>query len=251
MAKSANPQATALEALARALADPTPKLMLGSKSAPGFFTGSSAPVKAAARLCEERGWLAPTGELVGKGKSRKPTYRLTPAGLQAVLQHSEPLQLLRGLEGTLRQQLEVFTALREQMGRLLEGARPVAEAVAALTARMEPPDVEQIVRRMGQGGTPASAPPQVAGDWLEQAVQLVREQQQRDRYQPLTLPQLFAALRRSHPVLTLGQFHDGLRTLRDQGRIRLSPWTRALATLDDARNALFLDGEVMYYVEPR
>ena len=28
-----------------------------------------------------------------------------------------------------------------------------------------------------------------------------------------------------------------------------SSWLRALATIEDARNALFLDGEVMYYVE--
>ena len=80
-------------------------------------------------------------------------------------------------------------------------------------------------------------------------MKLVTEQQQRDRYLPLDLPRIYATLKQSRPSLTLGQFHDGLRMLRDQARIRLKPYTRALATIDDARNALFLDGEVMYYVE--
>ena len=53
-----------------------------------------------------------------------------------------------------------------------------------------------------------------------------------------------------YPGLTLGEFHDGLRDLRDSDRIRLIPFTRALATIPDARNALYLDGEVMYYVQP-
>jgi hypothetical protein len=67
--------------------------------------------------------------------------------------------------------------------------------------------------------------------------------------QRLTLPQVFERVRARKPDLTLGQFHDGLRRLQDERRIRLSPYTQALATLDDPRNALFLDREVKFYVE--
>ena len=78
---------------------------------------------------------------------------------------------------------------------------------------------------------------------------MAAEQKQRNSFQRLTLPQVFERLRVRHPDLTLGQFHDGLRRLQDEKRIRLAPFTQALATLDDPRNALFLDREVKYYVE--
>ena len=78
---------------------------------------------------------------------------------------------------------------------------------------------------------------------------MITEQKQRNPLQRLSLPQMFERLRVRHPALTLGQFHDGLRQLQDEHRVRLGPYTQALATLDDPRNALFLDREVKFYVE--
>jgi hypothetical protein len=52
--KTADPQATALEVLSRALTDPVPKVLFGSKAVPGFFTGASQAVKAAAKVCQKR-----------------------------------------------------------------------------------------------------------------------------------------------------------------------------------------------------
>jgi hypothetical protein len=257
VAKAADPQTVALQALAQALGDPTPKVLFGTAKVPSFFKGSTQAIKNAARLCEERQWLAATGEWIGRGKSKKPTYRVTPSGVQAVLDHGEPLTAVRGLQSTLEQQVQLFGSLREQLGQMVEHVRPLTEVVNQLARRVEPPNVDQLVRQLSDSTTPrtsaapapAKSTPAATGEWLNDAVRLITEQQQRDRYQPLTLPQFFAALRRSWPALTLGQFHDGLRTLRDQGRIRLSPYTRALATLDDGRNAIFLDGEVMYYAQ--
>jgi hypothetical protein len=242
-------QAVALEALAQAFADPAAKVLLGSAQLPGFFKGSSKAVKDAARLCDERQWLVPTGEWVGKGSSRKEKYRLGPAGIQAVLQHGEARALLRGLTAALQQQVEVLRPLHKRIGELLAQRESLSDAVAQLTQKLEPPDVEGLVRRLSNAAPLPPAAPAGPPDWLDEAVRQAAEQRQRDRYQLLSLPQLYAALRRTRPALTLGQFHDGLRLLRDQGRIRLSPFTRALATIDDPRNALFLDGEVMYYVE--
>jgi hypothetical protein len=246
--KTVDIESLALEALALALTDPEPKLLFASGAVAGFFKGATQPVKAAARLCEDRQWLTPTDDWHGKGKTRKQKYRLSPAGSQAVLQHSEPLVVLRSLATALQQQTTTFQAIHQQLGRLLGGLQPLADTVGQLTRRLEPPNIEELLRRLN-GAPAAAASPSSPPDWFDAAVRLVSEQQQRDRYQPLSLPQLYAALRQTRPGLTLGQFHDGLRLLRDQGRVRLAPFTRALATIDDARNALFLDGEVMYYVE--
>jgi hypothetical protein len=245
--KTVDAQSLALEALAAALADPTPRVLFGTAAVPGFFKGATQPVKAAAQLCEERQWLAATDEWQGKGKSRKPKYRLTPQGAQAVLDHGQPLVILRTLAEVLKQQSDTFRALNEHIGRLLGSVEPLRETVSMLAKRLEPPNVAALVRGMQAPTSPA--PSSNSADWLDAAVNLASQQVQRDRYQPLSLPQLYATLKQTRPGLTLGEFHDGLRLLRDRGRIRLAPFTRALATIDDPRNALFLDGEVMYYVE--
>jgi hypothetical protein len=63
------------------------------------------------------------------------------------------------------------------------------------------------------------------------------------------LKRVYEHLRQTHPALTLGEFHDGMRTLHQQRRIRLDPYTQALATLQDPIHALYLDREVKYYVD--
>jgi hypothetical protein len=69
-----------------------------------------------------------------------------------------------------------------------------------------------------------------------------------DVYNPMTLPDLYGALKTIRPDLTVGQFHDMVRESFDANEIRLLPWTRCMAAIAGCREALFLDGEVMYYV---
>jgi hypothetical protein len=68
-----------------------------------------------------------------------------------------------------------------------------------------------------------------------------------DAYLSPDLPAVFAAVR-LHVPLALGQFHDELRQLHAAGRVELLPFTRALATIESRDNAIFLDGEVRYFV---
>ena len=102
MAKVANAEALALEALARLLGEPAPRVMHGSKAIAGVFPGASAADKAAAKYCLDHGWLVPTGQAAGKGKTRKELYRLAPAGLQVVLVRSDPTELLRALADNMK-----------------------------------------------------------------------------------------------------------------------------------------------------
>jgi hypothetical protein len=252
-AKATDPFPLAVEALTRALLDPSPKVLLGSKAAPGFFQSSSASTRAAAKLCEDRGWVSGTGEWAGSGKSKKQKYRLTPAGVRAILEHGETLTVVRSLAGALQEQVDQYRSMRDRLGLLADQIQPLTEVVNRLLDKVQPPDVEAILQKLDRPLTPPPAPvretaPAVAG-WLDEVVGLVAEQARRDRLQPLTLPQIFSAIRKRSPEITLGQFHDGLRKLHDQRRVRLTPYTRALATLGDPRNAVFLNGEVMYYAE--
>jgi hypothetical protein len=253
MAKGTQTEPLALEALSRLLGEPAPKALHGSKSIPGIFPGASAAEKSAAKLCLDRGWLLPTGDAVGKGKSRKELYRLAPAGLQAVLAQSDPTGLLRSLADNVAR-LEGQTA--ELQSGIADALRPIGAFATALSelkgaigqalTKVKPVDLDQYRSVF------ATPPPTGTRDqfsWGDEVVRMAAEQKQRNAFQRLTLPQVFERLRARYPELTLGQFHDGLRRLQDERRIRLGPYTQALATLDDPRNALFLDREVKYYVE--
>jgi hypothetical protein len=264
MAKVAQIEPLALEALANLLEDVSPRVLHGSKSVPGVFSGATAATKAAAQICLDKGWLEVTGQLAGKGKTAKPLYRLTAAGFQAVLARGNPAEILKKLDACLDRLArdtatlpnmiqEKFAEVTNQVAALHQSLQSTSNelrmALIQTETRLKPPDLETLQRLFaGNSYVPPSSGIS-AQDWSEDVIRLAGEQKKRDPFQRLTLPQVFDHLRGKFPGLTLGQFHDGLRRLQDERRIRLGPFTQALATLDDPRNALFLDREVKYYVE--
>jgi hypothetical protein len=147
----------------------------------------------------------------------------------------------------LGKRLEKVEAALQHQGQ--EGlAEKIDQAFASLQKRLEKPMSLAPAQSMPVSPEPVKVPPK-STDWSEDVIRMVVEQKQRSSFQRLTLPQIFERLRTTHPDMTLGQFHDGLRRLQDEKRLRLGPYTQALATLDDPRNALFLDREVKFYVE--
>src|SRR5262249_10239959 len=100
---------------------------------------------------------------------------------------------------------------------------------------------------------PASPAPSLPvagpGSWLDAVIPFVAEQKRLNSFDRPNLKKLYEYLKQTTPDLTIGQFHDGLRALHQQRRIRLDPYTQALATLLDPLHALYLDREVKYYVD--
>jgi hypothetical protein len=76
---------------------------------------------------------------------------------------------------------------------------------------------------------------------------IVKRLHGRDFSGNVTLHDLFQELHAAWPSLTVGQFHDCLRTLKAEGKIRLAPFTRALTYVAHEAEPLYLGGEVMYY----
>jgi hypothetical protein len=62
------------------------------------------------------------------------------------------------------------------------------------------------------------------------------------------LPELY---RHAAPFLTLGLFHDGLRSLHEQHRIYLHPWTGPMCEIPQPECALLVGHEVAYYASLR
>src|SRR5262245_7623702 len=79
------------------MANPAPRVLLGSSKKPGIFSSSGKPAKEAAQLCQEQHWIEGTDQFEGKGKTRKELYRITPAGVHYALSHAEPVQLLQAI----------------------------------------------------------------------------------------------------------------------------------------------------------
>ena len=226
MAKAVPTAELALAALAPLLVDPTPMVLHGSKSVAGIFKAAGQKDKAAAQLCLQNHWLEPTGQFTGKGRSRKEHFRITLQGVQAVLNQSESATLLRSLKSGLEQLHgrvsnltdTVQNSLNEVLAvlqPLLGGLTSFQKALDQLEAELKPPDVEEIVRRLASTTAALSSPLSPAADglptgptapatgdgrgatqpaeldWLDEVVGMVAEQQRRNAFQRLTLPEIY------------------------------------------------------------
>ncbi len=243
---SIDPRETAITALLPALSDPAPRVLFGTAAVPGFFKGQTAAVKAAAEHCLREQWLEETGAKAGTGTKAKTLYRLTARGIEALLRCSPPLLALQSVDETLRGQRQLILQLQNAVEQLANPARyqRLEQLLQSAVEKLSPPDVTNV---MAAAQSPKPAPAAAAdASWREKMFQIAK--QAGGAAQPLSLRDLFRELKKTHAGLDLGQFHEGVRALRDAGRLRLLPYTRAYAEIAGHREAMFLDGEVMYYV---
>jgi hypothetical protein len=115
-----------------------------------------------------------------------------------------------------------------------------------LKAGAEPGD---ILAAIGEKLAPpyrAGARPRLTDEWLEQVVKQVQQFTQHRPSESYPLPQLYRDVAEPQGV-SLGEFHDGLRRLSREARIRLIEWTQPLRTMPDERFALIAGGEIRYY----
>jgi hypothetical protein len=261
MAKTASPEELALEAIERALADPTPRKLHGTKANPGIFLASSAAAKAAAQLCLERGLIVPCGEQRTKSKTT-PLYGIGPAGVGYLLERDPLRQLLTATQDGVTRLAQTSAECQQTLARVQQQAAKLQEVVQHAAARLQPPDVQKMLAAVqaardasGSVAAPSSpvraptasaaAEPRVADELLQHVLQHKRQSPLR----PMDLPQLFRFARSRQPALSLGQFHDLMRRLADAGRVRLSPFTQAMYQLPEPQCAMIAGREIMYYVE--
>jgi hypothetical protein len=253
-------KAQLLDGLRKGLDGSTRRLQGAGKN-PGLFPGGKTG-EAVVRRALDGGLVrqvpSPQPAKPG-GRSKPPVFAVvTDKGRLLVLDSDSPAALLSGLGESLSAQGVALSAavqaaggevsaLRESLDQLHKGLN------AQLAAYQQTAQAVQAALERARQQSPAhsaSARQEPHADaWLEDVVQMVAEQKRRNSFERATLPRIYEQLRKSRPSLTLGQFHDGLRALQAQRRIRLAPYTQALATLEDAQNALYFDREVKFYVD--
>ncbi|HZZ78703.1 MAG TPA: hypothetical protein VFE62_09300 [Gemmataceae bacterium] len=160
--------------------------------------------------------LVDTGQLFEHPKGRSPCYSATPADPKKYVTKS-------GLK-----------QLQAVYGKLIKAKVLGADIVAAVSAKLDPP---LALNFNSHSNT----------DWHESAIEFLREFNARRPSESCSLPDFFRAVAAPKGV-TLSEFHEGLRTLSKQGRIRLDAWTQPLYMLKEEQFSLILDKEIRYYV---
>jgi hypothetical protein len=232
----------ALEALSRALIDPAPRVLFGSKAKLGIFDGAGQALKQAAQLCLDRGWLEGSGQFEGKGKTRKELFRITTAAAQEAISKSEPVGLFKDALGYL----EKIVGLKDKVEATLGALQKQREITQTLLERWQPPDWKRLLENVARAST---APPiSAAADASHGLLTYLEDYQKKNPYGHCPLPELYHRSAEARG-LTIGQFHDCLRRLVQEKKVRLHPFTGAAYQLQEEQFALLAGQEIKYYAE--
>jgi hypothetical protein len=233
-----------LDALTRAVADPDGVPLHGSKSAPGLFPASPAARQAAQR-CKDEG-LVRVVTTQARGKTVQEICAITEKGLTYLLSQVNPRQVLEDL-------VRAVESRQAQVGELVASARQTQAGFEALRAV-----AERVLQQVQQRREPAPLPCDKAAasgngtpPWTAAALAELARWQAAGASEDYPLPALFRAVRQGGPALSIGQFHDGLRRLHDQGQIYLHPWTGPLYEIPEPPYALLIGHEIAYYASLR
>lgn len=261
MAKAASVDDLVLEAVERAVADPLPRPLHGTRANPGVFLSKSATAKAAAQRCLDSGLIEKRAAQKTKSKTVE-LYGVAPAGIAYLLEHDQPTRLLQAASGGVDNLAQVAGRCQQTLEQVQRQLGELRQTVAGAAARLQPPEFDRFLKalqRPAAGGDQPS-PPQASSSAkadvgqadAELAANLlahVRQQKQQAALRPVELPQLYRFARSLRPDLSLGQFHDVLRHMAAARQIRLSPFTQAMYQLAEPECAMILGREVMYYVD--
>lgn len=223
-----------LDGLLRAAAEAEGKPLHGAKNA-GLFPTSAAG-RQAAQFCLDHGCL----HLIGvetQGKKPVELYAITPSGLAFVVEKLSPAKVLEQIGQALAERARQWEALSETVHRCqaeLETFRRRIETIAADLPRRS----EALLATL-------------RGSWKQAALEYLEHWHQDRPHEDCPLPELLSQVQRTCPGLTLGQFHDGLRRLHDEGQIYLHPWTGPLYEIPEPACALLVGHAVAYYASRR
>jgi hypothetical protein len=231
-----------LEALHRAVAEPSGMPLFGGKKAAGLFA-ASAPAKKAAQLCKDEG-LVQTIRTQTKGRTAQEICAITDKGLAFLLNQASPKHVLESL-------VQALESRRAQVGELVESARRTQAGFEALQA-----SAEKVLRQLQQH--PASLPVEKTasnGNGADAAGKAIlgtlTRWQNSGALEDCPLPQLYRSVRESVPSLTVGLFHDALRRLQERMQMYLHPWTGPMYELPEPAFALMVGHEIAYYASLR
>lgn len=245
-------RATLLDALRSALAADAEILLFRSGKLHGLFPMRTAVATAAADLARSERLLEVVRREV-KGRLVFEWVRIAPAGVEYLYRHESP----RAVLGELRDALAVsrtgvpvwLDEVRHELTAI--GAR-LATEVEILTRKLDglAKRVDDALRRADAAGPGWPEGVEEVVPWSVAALAYLDKRRESGLSGHCPLPELFAAVRRREPGLTLTDYHDGLKTLAAYKALLLLPFDGPAYALPEPEYAL-PDGEGFLYYAAR
>lgn len=212
-------------ALKQAMAEPGEHRLYRSGKLAGLFASRSGVAgDAAARALRDEFLTVVRTEM--RGKTMVEWVALTPKGIEFLHAHESPLTVLRQMHETLAVSRagiprwlesiqQQWVAFSEQVKSDLQ---QTIKRLDALSDR-----VEEALRRAD--AVAPKIPDAVGGSlpWALASLEYLDQRRFAGAPGDCPLPELFSAVRESHPQLSIIEFQDGLRRLADHGALRLIP----------------------------
>jgi hypothetical protein len=236
-----------LDALRRALARPGEHRLYRSGKLDGLFAAKTgAPAAAAARALREG--LLETARTETKGRTVIEWVRVGPRGVDFLHEHESPLRALQELRGTLRCNQQALPAwLAEMRAGLLVIDEKVAAEARGWSERLRALEerVEGALRRLEAAGPILPREVLEAHPWAVDALNYLDRRRSGGAADDCPLPELFNAVIRHHPDLSVSAFHEGLRRLHERRAVLLRA-APSVADIAQPELALLEGAEVFY-----
>jgi hypothetical protein len=239
-----------IEALRLARAEPAEQRLCKCGKLPGLFPSRAGPSGQAVERALREG-LVEIVRSETKGKVVTEWARLTPRGIDFLHSRESPSAVLHELRTVLQTSREGVPLWLAEMqrelaavtARLTEDSQRLLHRLDVLSQR-----VEDALRRADATG--AQLPNGLAESvpWALDALAYLDRRRAGGAPGHCPLPELFAALCRERPELSVTSFHDGLRRLCDRRAVTLLPFAGPPSALPEPEYALLDGATVLYYV---
>ncbi|MCI0681897.1 MAG: hypothetical protein L0Y71_07310 [Gemmataceae bacterium] len=244
-------QAILLEALRQGSATAGEQRLYRAGKLPGLLPSRSS-LHAEAAVVALRDGLIEIVRTETRGKTAVEWVRVTPKGVQFVLDRESPVRAMDELQALLKLNEQGFPGWVAELRQRIDdiGERFLGE-VQALRQRFEAlvGRVEDSLKRTDKYGPPPVPGAAGAIPWAHDLVEYLERRAASGMGDKCAMPELFGHLKVKEAELSIKDFHIGLRRLHDRGSVRLLPH-EAPDGPPEPEYAL-LDGPAVYWYAAR
>ena len=241
-----------IDALKQCLADPAEQRLFKSGKLDGLFTSRTGiNGDAAARALNDG--LLEVVRTESKGKSTTEWVRITPRAMEFLHAQESPVQALKDLQSVLQANRDRVPLWLTEMQRELQTlSGKLAGEAERWTHRLDAlaNQVEEALRRAESHGPQLSSSANADAPWAMTALTYLDQRKGAGANGACPLPELFSAVRDKYPELSVTDFHERLRRLRDRRALTLLPFSGSANDIPEPEHAL-LDGADLLYCATR
>ncbi|MFO0863844.1 MAG: hypothetical protein U0744_04160 [Gemmataceae bacterium] len=227
-----------LDALRLGIAEGRELPLFAAKGTAGLFPANAAGKQAAQQAREQN--LVRIARTETRGKTAVELAVPTREGVTWWLGQTSPRPVVEAL----------LAAIKASETRCAEWSAETKAVQSHLHSLQEA--ANHLLQRFPEGKTPDVFPwDRTQDDLPGRIVERLKQWHDSGKLGDCPLPDLHRMLTTASPSLTIGQFHDALRTLHDRRAVWLHPWTGPLYELPEPPLSLLVGHEVAYYASLR